>query len=155
MNVPPIDSDRQKQQPERAARQKHVDVTVLRDLRELQAGLNEWRSLNKSLNPSSVEAHDLVEQLQQHTDGIRRYVTKKLGYVAVMAMPTNVSAAKAQEVFDIPELLEMILLQLHPRWVLAAQQVNKSFDALIITSSKIQEHLGLRPHHASAFASPF
>lgn len=53
--------------------------------------------------------------------------------------------ANMDAVPDIPELLENILLNLPIRDLLLAQRVNKTFQATILGSSKLQQALFLKP----------
>lgn len=69
--------------------------------------------------------------------------------------PTERTVSKAQKVFNTPELLEMILLHLHARDVLAVQQVDTIMCAHIKSSSKIQRYIGLLPDASAYFHTQF
>ncbi|KAI7534877.1 hypothetical protein KC331_g12319 [Hortaea werneckii] len=98
---------------------------------------------------------DLLTQLFDDAEGIRRYLAHSLGVNFLKGQPNEASAAKAQQVFDIPELLEMILLKLPPSSIFAAQQACQTFSALITSSPKIQHHLGLKADPQSNFSTCF
>lgn len=51
----------------------------------------------------------------------------------------------AQKVFDIPELLEMILEHLNAITLLGAQEVNRQFHDAVNASTKLQKKLWLVP----------
>lgn len=59
-------------------------------------------------------------------------------------MQSSSSAGAVDATFHTQELLEMILLHLSARDILAAQQVNKSFNAAVTSSPRVQQHLGLK-----------
>ncbi|KAI7313279.1 hypothetical protein KC315_g11731 [Hortaea werneckii] len=98
---------------------------------------------------------DLLTQLFDDAEGIGKYLARNLGVNFLKGQPNEASAVKAQQVFDIPELLEMILLKLPPGSILAAQQACQTFSALITSSPKIQHHLGLKADSHSKFSSCF
>ncbi|KAI7371518.1 hypothetical protein KC354_g475 [Hortaea werneckii] len=98
---------------------------------------------------------DVLTQLFDDAEGIGKYLAHNLGVNFLKGQPNEASAAKAQQVFDIPELLEMILLKLPPRSIFAAQQVCQTFSALITSSPKIQHHLGLKADLQSNFSTCF
>ncbi|KAK5127048.1 hypothetical protein LTR85_008407 [Meristemomyces frigidus] len=121
----------------------------------LQDGLKKLRALTNGAVLPTEQIDTLLNQLQDQADGIKAYLTESLGQVFAAGAATEESTAKAQEVFNSPELLEMIMMQLHPRHILVAQRVNKTFEALISTSPKVQQYLGLRADATSAFATAF
>ncbi|KAI7280468.1 hypothetical protein KC345_g4731 [Hortaea werneckii] len=98
---------------------------------------------------------ELLTQLFDDVEGIGKYLTHTLGENFVNGQPNEASAAKARQVFDVPELLEMILLKLPPSSIFVAQQVCQTFSALITSSSKIQHYLGLKADLQSNFSTCF
>ena len=56
----------------------------------------------------------------------------------------DTSACPAQRVFDVPELLEMILLYLPIPDVLSFEQINRTARSTVNASPAIQDHLSLR-----------
>ncbi|KAK6395091.1 hypothetical protein LTR65_001280 [Meristemomyces frigidus] len=68
---------------------------------------------------------------------------------------TASSAAKACEVFAIPELLEHIMLSVHPLDVLKVMQLNHSAYNTIANSMRLLRHMNLLPNEQSAFRSFF
>lgn len=62
----------------------------------------------------------------------------------------------AQKVFDIPELLEMIILSLRFKDKLKVQRLNKQWHAAVNNSINVQRSLSLRPDTSSGFfRAPF
>lgn len=98
---------------------------------------------------------DLLTQLCDDTEGIQKYLARSLGVSFANSQPNEASTAKAQQVFQVPELLEMILLKLPPKSIFAAQQVCQTFSALISSSSKIQHYLGLKADLHCNFSTCF
>lgn len=98
---------------------------------------------------------DLLTQLVEDAEGVGKYLAHSLGVNFLKGQPNEASAAKAQQVFDIPELLEMILLKLPPSSIFAAQQACQTFSALITSSPKIQHHLGLKADLQANFSTCF
>ncbi|KAK4540811.1 hypothetical protein LTR36_008888 [Oleoguttula mirabilis] len=121
----------------------------------LQDTLKKLRTLTNGPVLPTDQVGSLIDQLQQDAEGVKKYFIDALGQPFAAGPPTEASTAKAQEVFSSPELLEMILLQLPPRHVLAAQSINKTFEALIATSPQLQQYLGLRADPTADFATPF
>jgi hypothetical protein len=67
----------------------------------------------------------------------------------LLEAPTDASAAKALEVSGIPELADMILMELPPKDLLTAAQVNRTFNASVMSSNRIARKLyltGPEPH---------
>lgn len=103
-------------------------------------------------------------------DNSKTTATRILSYASIWTsgsafdIPSNAtmtSGSAAQEVFDLPELLEMILLQLTPEPdtqnafsqqrhaaadVFIVQRVNRTFQSVISTSKSLQEQMCLRIH---------
>lgn len=137
------------------ALQRHTIESVHSSWQDLQACISALRSLNNSPTSSRDLVSDLLDKVDQSAHGIKSYLNDQFGVEFTAGAPTPESAAKAREVFGTPELLEIILLHLHPRYVLVAQQVSKGFDASVSTSPKLQQHLGLRADPKTHFTTPF
>ena len=73
--------------------------------------------------------------------------------IPLQQMPILSDNNKAQKVFDVPELLELIVLELPARDKLKAQGVSKTWLNGIKASKIIQQALGLKP--AINYFSPF
>lgn len=67
--------------------------------------------------------------------------------------PSHKSAAKAQEVFNTPELFELILSHLEPCELLVAQQMNRAADALVKSSHILQHSMLIRHKKSGAFTA--
>lgn len=138
-----------------AEEEKRKKATVRNHSHGLQQVLSKLRDSSATAALTADATIGLVNQLQNNADGIKGYLADILGPEFTAGVATAASSAKARKVFGTNELLEMILLQLHPRQVLVAQRVNKSFEALILSSPKVLFHLGLRADPTSAFVTPF
>ncbi|KAK5130918.1 hypothetical protein LTR08_001582 [Meristemomyces frigidus] len=63
------------------------------------------------------------------------------------------STVKAREIFAVPELLEQILLWVHPMDVLNVMEVNRRAYDIICGSTSLQRHMNLVPDETSHFRS--
>lgn len=61
----------------------------------------------------------------------------------------------AQQVFNVPELLETILVNLTMEELLAAQFINRQFRDAVNGSTRLQRKLSLLPHSSEDFYAPF
>ncbi|GAB1734700.1 hypothetical protein NU195Hw_Modified_645t1 [Hortaea werneckii] len=133
-------------------RQKSRAEDVRDHYQRLSSRLGALRQLSSTDRPLGDE---LLTQLFDDAEGIGKYLAHTLGNNFLNGQPNEASAAKARQVFDVPELLEMILLKLPPSSIFVAQQVCQTFSALITSSPKIQHYLGLKPDLQSNFSTCF
>lgn len=68
---------------------------------------------------------------------------------------SDVSAAKAQQVFDTPELLEEIISYLDTPGKLEVIEVQRTWHNTILGSTRLQKTLGLVAYHDGFYYSPF
>jgi len=73
--------------------------------------------------------------------------------ITIHLRPTDVSGRKAEQVFGVLELLEMILCHLDPTSLLDAQQMNKAADVKVRSSKKVQQCMSLKPQPGARFSS--
>ncbi|KAK3661703.1 hypothetical protein LTR56_000192 [Elasticomyces elasticus] len=86
---------------------------------------------------------------------LRRFVVAGLGSDPLKTLPTQISGRVAEKVFAVPELTEMILMELSPARLLRVAPVCKAFEAAIASSPALRDKLGLRAHENSIWKSPF
>lgn len=99
--------------------------------------------------------NSLLQNADRGAQMLHRFLNYKPRGDPLKTLPTEVSAKKAQQVFEIAELAEMILLELEPRDILAALEVNKAFAASVDGSSKLQTKLCYRSESCSTWRSNF
>ena len=125
---------------------------------DLKATLN---ALLKDASRNITDSDELVQKLTKmlaNVDGLDHM----LGEVAHPSYYNEFCPADsdhlAQKVFNIPELLELILIKLDVRDLLVVQQVNRPFFNAVETSIKIQRKLCLqkdpKSHHQTPFQCP-
>ncbi|KAK5691477.1 hypothetical protein LTR97_011470 [Elasticomyces elasticus] len=85
---------------------------------------------------------------------MHEFLCQTMGYNPLDNQPSDRSSAVAEEVFRIPELAELVLMELTPASILQAMSTYKFFASLI-TSPKIQTTLGLRSQVTGHWYSPF
>lgn len=86
----------------------------------------------------------LVKDARRGEGAVHDYISKVYGSDPLLTAPSHNSAAKAQETFNIPELMEMILGYLSTQDLLLAMEVNKSFADSVLSSNKLQIKLCLK-----------
>ncbi|KAK4891179.1 hypothetical protein LTR27_010253 [Elasticomyces elasticus] len=86
---------------------------------------------------------------------LRRFVVAGLKSDPLKMLPTQTSGRVAEKVFAVPELTEMILMELSPARLLSGASVCKAFEGAIVSSTKLQDNLGLRALENSIWKSPF
>ena len=103
------------------------------------AALDEWRLLR-------AEAEALQKALNDYIEGKIK---------SIQHSHTAIKRDAAQRVFGVPELLEHILLYLHPHDIFRAQATNKTLFDTIAGSMNLQRHLNLIPYKESYYRTPF
>ncbi|KAK4540807.1 hypothetical protein LTR36_008884 [Oleoguttula mirabilis] len=74
---------------------------------------------------------------------------------AVFWKPNTKSAVKAQQVFNIPELVEEIFTHTSPRDIRSATQTQRATSSVLDGSPKLQQKFGLRPSESGILCFPF
>ncbi|KAK4957243.1 hypothetical protein LTR10_005203 [Elasticomyces elasticus] len=85
---------------------------------------------------------------------IQAFLCQALEFDPLKTQPSDCSRIVAEKVFAIPELAEMILLEVGPYGILQAMQTCKALSCAI-TSPKLQIKLSLREQCAGYWYSPF
>ncbi|KAK5127049.1 hypothetical protein LTR85_008408 [Meristemomyces frigidus] len=101
----------------------------------------------------SQTLNSISERLEPHVTRLRTHIVQH--FHVDSQLPTKSSVAKAQQVFDTPELLEHILLRLSPRDAFRAQQASRRVHDLIMTSPCLQRHLYLKADPQADFSTAF
>ena len=132
-----------------------LTTTVEETFQRVAEALQEQRNLEHnhavlsrafdSGNVDSVTIETALAQSEKHAAGIRGFLSSCLNSIPVSMRPTTASASKAQRVFNTVELLEAILINLHPYDLLSALQVNGATSKMIETTPKLHDVLHLRP----------
>ncbi|TKA83528.1 hypothetical protein B0A55_00516 [Friedmanniomyces simplex] len=105
----------------------------------------------------------LLEAIEKQVDKVGEGLALTLGPCYALHNPTPASQRKANELFGLPELTEIIASYLDPHEILVLMQVNRVIYAAIDGSPALQRYMGLRPdpgvyfhtHLGDASFSPF
>lgn len=136
-------------------REREINRGLVSNQQSLDAMLKDLLARNSQ---GSIDREDLarsISQMQasvQHIDTLLREVIGEESYTA--QCPAHATGL-AQQVFDVPELLEMILVNLSIEELLAAQFINRQFRDAVNSSTKLQRKLSLLPHTSKDFYAPF
>ncbi|KAI5357890.1 hypothetical protein Slin15195_G037620 [Septoria linicola] len=98
----------------------------------------------------------LVNQNRQLRDSLA-HLTESSGNSKISKhsiRPNPEASPVALQVFDMPELHEMILLEFHAAELLPLMQVNRQFHNAIQSSVNIRRHMGLAPNLTANLYSP-
>lgn len=137
----------------RKRRQVNAAETQVRLQRRL---LNLERLVGNGSNGSLLDdVQDIVQGLTEDAASMTDFLESHCKISLTSARLTDSSPATAQQVFDTPELMEMILLNLDAFDLLQAQQVNRTMFESIASSEKLQVAMGLRGDSDSPFRSMF
>lgn len=94
---------------------------------------------------------DALESMQTDVDGLETFFrTITLSQLYNEQRPPNAKDV-AQKVFEIPEILEMILMKLEPVSLLVVMQTNPLFRDSVLASVKLQRRLSLLPDNDCHF----
>ncbi|KAM3417555.1 hypothetical protein BST61_g5792 [Cercospora zeina] len=141
----------------------HEGPSIAVDFRTLRALVMQNQSLQHHLAALATPTDELTKpELQRHANGavegaavVDQFVSRLWSTFPTQYRFSEKSAAKAQQVFNTPELLENILSNLPAQDLLMAQQTNTAFLDTINDSSVLKKLLGLEPDPTAAFYSPF
>ena len=125
-----------------------VQLFVSDSLKSLARELRANESGNKN-------ADALLLSAQRGIDANHSWMVKHLGWDPLATAPSYFSAEKAQQVFDVQELAEMILGWLSTKHLFRAAQVNKAFAQCTRGSLRLQTILYLRADPNSFWRSHF
>lgn len=118
---------------------------------QLESTLN---NLVRLLEDGSTPTAELIAQMQTACAVAKElkaaYVGKLSPQVLNERCPQR-ALALAQRVFDIPELLEMIISKMSIQEIIVAQRVNKQFRDAVNSSVVLQRHLALRAESNSGY----
>ncbi|KAK5127104.1 hypothetical protein LTR85_008464 [Meristemomyces frigidus] len=135
-----------------------IEETEILDLLKHQLQL-EWSisTLKRTLGDTlSAEARKAIEAAEDTTTTFRSAFVHMLGSDPFKTAPSDGSHRKAQEVFEVPELAEMILCEMTAKQLLTSVvKVNRALSSTITTSPKLQRLLGLRPDYTCQWRSNF
>lgn len=137
-----------------------VDKTLLVDILKHQyRSCNDLQRVKDQVGKDAIggflKVQQPLETVERNLATIRQNVVNVLGCDPLAMAPSQRSAQKADEVFRIPELAEMILLNLDAEQLLSTMSTNRALAAAISSSLKIQMKLGLRPDCNAAWRSNF
>ena len=119
----------------------------------IQAALEQQKALEQALAKLRVQAatdHSeavaaSLQQAETSALAVRSFLNFCIEDIPIASRPSAGSSVKAQQVFDTPELLEHILLDLPVRLLISAPLVNRTFASTGYNSQYIQRRLVLRP----------
>ena len=163
---------------EEIAAQRHIRRQQIKTAAECQVELEGHIAVLERLTRNAETSTDLqqvVQRVREDMTGISEFLEDQFGTYVMSERATANSAAKAQQVFDTPELLELILLNLECPDLLEVQQVNRTstYSSLgpkttvglispttpvqvnIDSSDKLQSLLGLRGDPKSSYKPTF
>lgn len=126
---------------------QHELASMRENLSRLQAKID-GSNAESSIDTNAIHKIDgsikALEQLQMSI----------ISGIPVHARSTTESAAKAQKLFDVAELLEKILLSLDFASMIRVQQANSVFRNAFKQSARLQQITGLRPTTEGPTFSP-
>lgn len=96
-----------------------------------------------------------VEAICGSLPGLLEHIPRKHRNLIVPEHCPEHAKAVTQRVFDIPELLEMILTHLTIQQLLRVQSVNRQFRDAVGTSTKLQRQLCLLPNSSPYVSTAF
>lgn len=129
----------------------------------IQAALEQQKALEQALAKLRVQAatdHSeavaaSLQQAETSALAVRSFLNFCIEDIPIASRPSAGSSVKAQQVFDTPELLEHILLDLPVRLLISAPLVNRTFASTCYNSQYIQRRLGLRPDPNASLTTTF
>ncbi|KAK5127207.1 hypothetical protein LTR85_008569 [Meristemomyces frigidus] len=120
----------------------------------LQTDLERLRSrVEGCTGMTSVES--ALATVQTAVSELKKTLTACETEVTTFWKPTTESAAKAQQVFNIPELVEEILSYLSVREILTAMQTQHAMSSVVKGSTKLLQELSLQTRKSDSLYTPF
>ncbi|KAK3661702.1 hypothetical protein LTR56_000191 [Elasticomyces elasticus] len=133
-------------------------IDVLKYQIRLARGLTALGQAHHHPGSTADNGAALLATCQVNLNVVTKYLTSALEFDPLATLPSEHSGRLAEKVFGIPELAEMILLQLSTADLIQAMQTCKTLAEAINSpqaSPKILTRLGLRPHPNSRWFSIF
>lgn len=130
-------------QPPRLADVLEEQRTALSNTRSLKHGLTELATRIQNGDTNIVDIEKVVLALQDHSDGLHDFVVKRIS-PSIHNEVKQPDSDIARKVFNIPEMLDMILSKLDIPDILKMTQVSHALKDAIGSSTKLQVQLGLR-----------
>jgi len=121
-------------------------------LRKTQDRSRELRSCSKT---TKSELCNFLIEREEDDSHMLQSLSNYFGTSFTSSYPTTSSTSKGLEVFNMPELFELIMMQLHARDIFAMQLVNTTMCAMVKGSSRLQRYIGLRPDPNAHFHTQF
>ena len=123
---------------------------------QLEEGLRQLKQLTDSAPDSSTpQSSHIVQTLESSSNGLRQFISSIAHPVFFNErINSNGEQRMAQKVFEIPELLERILLSIDMQDIINMRQQSKIIHANIKGSPKLQRRLFLLPDTSSVLQIP-
>ena len=137
--------------PEQDSPKEELTLDYLNTLVEHSRTLE--NGLAKLQNSGTTDVNTLYEA-KTASDHFTRLVQQLVNQVPITSKPVP-GSTRAGDVFNIPELLEHILLELEPHQILVAQQTNRQWCGTVNSSIKLEQKLGLSADSSGHFYSAF
>ncbi|KAK5743279.1 hypothetical protein LTR17_002756 [Elasticomyces elasticus] len=130
-------------------------LDILKHQQQLERNLAVLARLANVKGEDNEIKNEALLACKRSLEMFRRFVVCGLGSDPLKMLPTQTSGRVAEKVFAVPELTEMILMELSPARLLSVASVCKAFEGAIVSSTKLQDKLGLRALENSIWKSPF
>ena len=133
-------------------------LDVLKKQQRLEATLSQLRKGyedDSTCQPETSAVSELFEMARCMVEETKELAIANLDWDPVATMPSARSSVTANRVFEVPELVEMIITDLPAKDILAAAQSFKAMSRCVLSSTKVQAILGLRCTADGFFQSKF
>ncbi|KAK3659009.1 hypothetical protein LTR56_001446 [Elasticomyces elasticus] len=130
-------------------------LDILKHQQQLERNLALLAGLTNVNGEDNEIKNEALLACKRSLEMFRRFVVSGLGSDPLMMLPTQSSGRVAEKLFAVPELTEMVLMELSPARLLCTASVSKAFEAAVVSSTKLQDKLGLRALEHSIWKSPF
>ncbi|KAF7198418.1 hypothetical protein HII31_00157 [Pseudocercospora fuligena] len=128
---------------------------ILRHQQELDSSLQIARECLTADRNANEDASQAVAAAQSHGIHANKLLKRIWDLVPSLKHTSDRTAAKAQEVFATPELLEDILSRLTSHDKLQAMQVQRTWRDTVLGSVRLKRELGLIPFEDGKYYSAF
>ncbi|KAF7196653.1 hypothetical protein HII31_02023 [Pseudocercospora fuligena] len=130
-------------------------LRLLENQESMEANLREATRHADAETEAGKKVLESLAQVQRNVAESRVLVEELYRAIPDIARPaTDASAAKAQEVFRTPELLENILSSFKPSDILTAMQAQRCFRDTVLGSITLKRRLGLASFDDKYYYSP-
>ena len=106
--------------------------------------LEALQSKPNTISSEPRESQDLLRTARHGVQETQSFLARTLKQDVLATAPSESSPVKAKQVFDIPELAEMVLLNLPAQDVFNATRAYRELASSATSSAKVQTMLGLR-----------